>query len=979
MRRMGAWLTAASGRTFSEAHLAHPRMPDSLDRIAAVLTGRYRIEREAGAGGMATVYLAEDTKHHRRVAVKVLRAELAASLGSERFLREIEIAAGLHHPHILPLYDSGGEDEVLYYVMPFIEGQSLRDRLTKGGALPIDEGVRIIREVTDALAYAHGRGLIHRDIKPENILLSGAHALVTDFGVAKAVSDAAGAASLTATGIAMGTPAYMAPEQAMADPGLDHRVDLYALGVMAYEILAGRAPFVGGNAQQVIAAHLTQAPDPLSKHRPAVPPALEALVMRCLEKNAGDRWQRAEDILRALDAIATPSGTITAASVAGAGAASATSAAASAKPARAAHRNRVVAVGSVVGLALAALGAARYTQTGRAGTLIGNDVLAANDIVLVAEFQNRTSDSTLAATVTDAVRAELQQSRVVQVMTQSAMWGGLRRMGLARGVALPEPKVQELAEREGAKAFIVGDLARLGAGYQITARVVATKGGSEPLTARATAKGDDDLIGALEEVGRTLRKGIGESLRSVGSAPPLAQVATASLPALRAYTAAARAETEGDRPRAVALAREALAIDSGFASAWSLLYVTYSNMDSISAATAAAERANALHDRLSDVERLRSDARVRRVRGDHLGEEAAWKQLAELGRDEVNYANMLLQQERVVEAEAMARRGLASQPTSSIAYWNLAEAQAAQQHWAAADSTARLIAMRLPENPYAYFIASALPAARRDLDATEASQASSAAPRSPFMTFLRCMMHVQRGRIAAFRACTERSDLALASNPSMAMAEFRLTGDSARARAVYSPFLAQPRGERAPDNYAGMIALLADVGRAKEARALLGEWRTRTGATDPGFRSDSAKAVGAVAVAEGKWPQALAAFLAWRKSPASGAAIYHNRGLPEAAAIYRRMGQSDSAIALFERALGISSLAIGALYESGWYPQALVALGELHEQKGDRAKAAEYYRTYINVMKGADAPIATQVAAMRERVLTLTGEPVAKR
>jgi serine/threonine protein kinase len=278
-------------------------MTDPLDRLSTALASHYRVIHELGAGGMANVYLAEDIKHHRQVAIKVLRPELAASVGAERFLREIEIAAGLHHPHILPLYDSGGFDNVLFYVMPFVDGQSLRDRLAKTGSMPIDESVRLLREIADALAYSHQHGVVHRDIKPENILLSGTHALVTDFGIAKALSDASSAAALTSTGMSVGTPAYMAPEQATASPGLDHRVDIYALGVVAYEMLAGRAPFLGTNPQQIIAGHLTRTPDALSSHRHTVPPTLEAVVMRCLEKNPGDRWQSADELLRAFEAV----------------------------------------------------------------------------------------------------------------------------------------------------------------------------------------------------------------------------------------------------------------------------------------------------------------------------------------------------------------------------------------------------------------------------------------------------------------------------------------------------------------------------------------------------------------------------------------------------------------------------------------------------------------------------------------------------
>jgi Tol biopolymer transport system component len=257
---------------------------------------------------MATVYLAEDLRHHRQVAVKVLRPELAATLGPERFLQEIETAARFQHPHILPLLDSGEAAGFLYYVMPYVEGESLRARLARDGELPIHDAVKILLEVTDALAYAHGRGVVHRDIKPDNVLLSGRHALVTDFGVAKALSEATGRQQLTTAGVALGTPAYMAPEQAAAEPHIDHRVDLYALGAMGYELVAGRPPFTGRSSQEVLAAHMTQRPEPLCARRSACPPGLEAVIMRCLEKRPADRWQTADELLAQLEPLATPSG-----------------------------------------------------------------------------------------------------------------------------------------------------------------------------------------------------------------------------------------------------------------------------------------------------------------------------------------------------------------------------------------------------------------------------------------------------------------------------------------------------------------------------------------------------------------------------------------------------------------------------------------------------------------------------------------------
>jgi tRNA A-37 threonylcarbamoyl transferase component Bud32/tetratricopeptide (TPR) repeat protein/TolB-like protein len=948
-------------------------MSDSLARLNAALSGRYRVDREIGAGGMATVYLAEDLKHHRQVAVKVLRPDLAANLGAERFLREIEIAAKLQHPHILPLYDSGGAGDVLYYVMPLVEGQSLREKIAKSGALPIEEGIRVIRDVAGALAYSHQHGVVHRDIKPENVLLSSGHALVTDFGVAKAVSDAASTSELTGTGVTLGTPAYMAPEQATADASLDHRADIYALGVMSYEMLAGHPPFAG-NPQQIIVAHVTRQPEALSAHRPAVPPELESVVMRCLQKNPADRFQDAGEILRALDAMGSTSG---AAAGAGASVAAGARVGVAAGSDVAAHglrrrRWRRIAIGGIAAVAVIAAGITWFARVGRAGTLIGDKVLAENDLVLVSEFENHTADSSLSSTVTDAVRMDLQESRAVRVMSQAAMWGGLQRMGLEHGTVLPQPKVQELAEREGAKAFVVGNIARVGASFQITARVIATNGGSEALVAHATARDSTGLIGAVQDVGRTLRRGVGESLRSVMTAPALAQVTTASLPALRAYSASRRAELEGQRPRAVVLSKEAIALDSGFASAWSGLAVTYTNMGLVRPAVDAVVRAYALRGHLSELERLRIEAFYHATRGEMVETEAAWQRLAELGRDETNYTDFLLSMGRLREAEDMGRRAVVSESKRSIAYWNLAEAQVGLHHFAGADSTADLIAKNLPENPYRYFIASGIRWGRRDLDAVESYLASPDAAKIPYAGELRCQAHLYRGQVRAWQNCP-----APPGGPDrvLTIAAFRLTGDTVRARAGYAPFLAAAPDKRDPDEYPGVIVLLADVGKVREARQLLDEWRVRTGPSDPEFRADSAAAVGAVAAAEKQWDRATAAFLAWNTSPMASARHVYNRGLPEAAAILARRGQADSAIVLFERALATSSLFGGSVYEATWYTQSLSTLGDLYEARGDHAKAADNYRRYMDMMKDADPAFAGQVAAVKEKLARVTQEP----
>ena len=282
-------------------------MPDQTARLATALQERYLIEGELGQGGMASVYLAHDVRHNRKVALKVLRPDVVEQLGAQRFLHEIRIAANLSHPHILPVFDSGERDGVLYYVMPYVQGDSLRARLDREGPLAIREAVRILRDVADALAYAHTHGVVHRDVKPDNVMLAGRHALVADFGVARALSYTTGSHQVTTAGVALGTPTYMAPEQAVADPNIDHRVDIYAFGVLAYEVLTGRPPFVGP-AVAVMAAHVTRTPDPIARHRPDVPPGLAELVHRCLAKDPADRLQTLDDAVGLLESTVTPSG-----------------------------------------------------------------------------------------------------------------------------------------------------------------------------------------------------------------------------------------------------------------------------------------------------------------------------------------------------------------------------------------------------------------------------------------------------------------------------------------------------------------------------------------------------------------------------------------------------------------------------------------------------------------------------------------------
>ncbi len=280
------------------------------EQLQTALGAAYSLEQELGGGGMSRVFVATEIALGRKVVVKVLPEEMVGQVSLERFKREIALAARLQHPHVVPLLTAGDAQGLPYFTMPLVEGESLRARLARQGELPLSEAIRLLREIASALSYAHERGIVHRDIKPDNVLLSGGSAMITDFGVAKAISASSNseAGNTTSMGVALGTPAYMSPEQASADPGVDHRADIYAFGVMAYELLTGQPPFAGRTPQGLLAAHVTETPEFITRRRQTIPPALGSLVMRCLEKRASDRPQTALDLVHGLDQITTPSG-----------------------------------------------------------------------------------------------------------------------------------------------------------------------------------------------------------------------------------------------------------------------------------------------------------------------------------------------------------------------------------------------------------------------------------------------------------------------------------------------------------------------------------------------------------------------------------------------------------------------------------------------------------------------------------------------
>jgi hypothetical protein len=525
-------------------------MSDAVTRLTDALSGRYRIERELGQGGMATVYLAHDLRHDRKVALKVLRPELAAVIGAARFLQEIKTTANLQHPHILSLHDSGEVDGTVFYVMPFVDGESLRDRLSREKQLPVGDAVRIATEAADALEYAHRHGVIHRDIKPENILLSDGQALVADFGVAKAAGEI-GAERLTGTGLALGTPAYMSPEQAAGSRELDGRSDQYSLGCVLYEMLAGEPPFTGPTPQAVIGRRFVEPPPSLHLLRAGVPEALERVVLQALAREPADRFSTAADFVRALSAAPT------AVAVPDRGSMS--------EPlSRAPLRLRMVGrrrlspwvlllgIGLLLGLGAGVSGLLRLTR-------VPSKVIDA-DLVVVAPFE--VLDPSL----------QLWHEGLVDVLARDLDGAGPLRtvsptVAVRRWSGRADPaSVQALGRDTGAKLAVYGSLGRAGSdSVRFTATIFDI--------ARGRALGGLEVRGAMAELGRLTDSLAVGLLRQIGRTRPVGAMrhtglGARSLPALEAYLQAEQHYRQAEWDSTRMYAQQAIALDNTFALAY---------------------------------------------------------------------------------------------------------------------------------------------------------------------------------------------------------------------------------------------------------------------------------------------------------------------------------------------------------------------------------------------------------------------------
>ncbi len=1014
-----------------------------IDRVRSALTGTYAVQRELGRGGMATVFLAEDVKHHRDVAVKVLDPELAMVLGRDRFLREIEISAALDHPHILPLYDSGEADGLLYYVMPYEEAGSLRDRLQRERQLPVDEAVQIAREVADALSYAHGQGVVHRDIKPENIMLTRGHARVADFGIARAIS-AAGGDRLTKTGLVVGTPPYMSPEQAAGSSEIDGRSDLYSLGCVLYEMLAGEPPFTG-TLESVARQHMVAEPQAITSRRPAVPAPVAAALMRALSKTPADRFSPAAQFADALRPVAPLP-------VADQRPAAATD------PARAAIAFAlsavivlvvvyllVVQVGlpmwvfwSAVGLVIAGLpivlataiaersrgpgtpagfltwrrtlsggalafGAlaivtagyvgSRALGIGPAASLISRGAVGERERVVLADFEDRTTDSTYtAATVTELMRVGLSRSQAISVVDPTQVVRILQMMRRDPAAGVPGDVAVEVAARDGLKAAITGEVTSVGSGYSLTARLVSTDG-NVLLAETEPAAGPDDLTAAVDRLSGRMRARFGESLKEIRASEPLDRVTTGSIQALRTFSQGLQAYNQGDNARALQLIDEAIAADSAFAMAYRKLAIILNNQDEQrSRAVWAAEKAYEHRGRLTDRERYLVTAAYHTVvTGNRDQQISAYRNVLDRYPDDtyaLNNLGVLYSQLREFpRASEYYARALNVDSTNRLYYSNLASSLASQRMFDSATVIAGRFERRFPENPevkLAFLINQAM---RQNYDSAAVLVEGLLADQRGTVFWEAIAyewwghLDALRGKLAlaqqrwrnAFELTASRGldGTYLMRMARRSLVERLLVDDPGHATRLLDDALARyPLAGMQPlDRPYGHLAMAyAASGATPRARELISEYE-RTAEADHSREGEQwvHAARGIVALAEGRAAEAIAAFRNFDDGNDCATC-----GAPWLARAFDLANEPDSVVTYFTKFVDQPSSALW--YDDSHVAHAYLRLGEIYEERGQPEKAVEYYRRLAAVMKDPDPALQPRVDVALRAIERLTGE-----
>jgi hypothetical protein len=1048
-------------------------------QLQNTLGDAYSLERELGGGGMSRVFLAEETALRRKVVVKILPPDLFVGVNVERFNREILLAARLQHPHIVPVLSAGETNGVPYYTMPFVEGESLRVRLARG-PLSVGETIGFLRDVAKALAYAHERGVVHRDIKPDNVLITGGSAAVTDFGIAKAISASRtleGQGRLTQVGTSIGTPAYMAPEQAAADPRTDQRADIYSFGCLAYELLAGRAPFADRGPQALLAAHMSEAPEPIAKLRPEAPRDLANLIVRCLEKDADRRPQSAAELVRTLEtmttagyAAMTPGGARTfwkalaiyagafiavailaKAAIVGIGlpdwvlpgalivmalglpvvlwtgyAQRVARRAMTTSPTVTPGGTLAVTHGGIETIALKAAPRVSWDRTVRGGiyalatfvalialfmglraagigpfaSLIAAGKLREKEPLLLANFRVINGDSTLGDLVAEAVRTSLGQSSVVDFVARTTIRAELARMRRDPDTPLDENLARDLAQREGIKAILDGEIRRAGGKFFLTVHIISADSGLVLATAQAPADDAQELVfKAADRVAGQIRGRMGESLRRIQRAPPLAEYTTRSLEALRKATLAQRMILTGGDTAAVRLGREAVALDSDFAAGYNRIQLALNNLNIGKAeADSASAHAYRLRDRLPENERT---AVVAQYFSSGPGRDRARgfaEQQRQLDRGFFGGTNatgvVLATRREFARAESLALIRMKVEPDASITYTNMIVWRLAQGKVAAAETTLRQFETRFPTSTGPLPQARARIAYARDslakataiLDSARRRQSDRDRVRD--LTDLAELLTLQGRLREARQRLRERfqEDSARGADATPVADSLReirldvwLLGPSPKAveridRAVGSPEFTESQVAARP--YLDAASAYAFAGRADLARAMLARYDREVPDTTRKRweRPEYDGALAEIALAEHHTIDAVARFRAADMRPdgpatSCTACLYANLARAYDAASQATIpGATDSTITMLERYFSSTRLIPDDFFNRAVFAK---RLAELYDAKGDKGRAASYYSQFISLWKNADPALQQKVAEAKARLSTL--------
>ena len=956
--------------------------------LADALRDRYVLERELGRGGMAVVYLAHDLRHDRSVALKVLHRELAQTLGPERFDREIKLAARLQHPHILTVLDSGESAGQLWFTMPYVEGQTLRDRLRREGQISVEEALRITREAAQALGYAHEHGIIHRDVKPENILLTiDGNILLADFGIARALQDVE---ALTQTGLVVGTPAYMSPEQATGEHTVNARADVYSLGCVLYEMLAGEPPYTGPTAQAVIAKRF-HAPIPSVRHvRPEIPARLDEVLHRALAVSPADRVATMMELTEALAFAETPP-----------------SGAEHPPPSSSVQMRRRLP-GSVVPLVVCsllgfgALYAWRHARSGdaspRVSSLLGQGILAPRERVLVADFQNHTRDSLLGGAVTEALRVDLAQSRAVRVMSTQQVQAARQRMQPTGAEPLSDSLAREVALREGVKAFVSSDIASVGPRYDVSVQLVAAETGEVLAAFRETAADSTGLLPAVDRVSEALRRRIGESMQSVRAGRPLEQVTTGSLRALRLYSQAQRAISgEGNRSKGVALLQEAVSLDTSFAMAYTALGYIFNAIGEAARTQDAITRAFRHRDRLTEREYyFVSAAYYDGVK--HQPERAIAAYRALLDRDSLdlralhNLSYMYGGLRDYAKSEEFDTRAMRLDSTSHDLIWiGIQQAQLNQGKLADTRKSLDRAHALFPGDLQFEYVEIYLAGAQGDYAGVErhAHAMMEKFPQDPIRVAdgWRTLANVAllHGRLAAsvrYRReamqAAERAGLIanyLQDAVALADLEIRIRGSRPDGlRRLREAFARHPLESVPPSDrpYETLARSYAAGGMQDRARALLLDFERNGLRVGRAGEAAHAHMEGALAASEGRYPEGGADLR--QAAEVDECPICT---LPELARAYELDGQPDSATAVYQRYLStpwMYHLELDAIYLESTYTR----LAALYGQRNEREKAAALYHRALALWKDADPELQPQVSRIRRRLAALALERVSQ-